>query len=106
MPTWPISSAIPLLASDFASDLQEFNRAQAMLKLLGNLPLDEPKRVLFGARLVNIRREAEGTCVVRFEPDSGVLLTDVASAGLGIMIPDPPLQQSLQQQRKWAVKLP
>jgi hypothetical protein len=76
------------------------------LKLLGYLPLDEPKRVLFGARLVEIRREAEGTCVVRLVPDSGVLLTDVASAGLGQMIADPLLQQILQQQREWAANLP
>jgi hypothetical protein len=53
------------------------------LDLLRQLPLDQPRRVLFGARLAGIRLEAPGpSWVVRFEPDSGVLLTDATAAGL------------------------
>jgi hypothetical protein len=46
------------------------------LTLLRDLPLDEPKRLLFGARLASVARETGGLWVIRFEPDSGVLLTD------------------------------
>jgi hypothetical protein len=42
-----------------------------------NLPaLDSPQRLLFGARLASIAVEAGGIWVVRFAPDSSVLLTD------------------------------
>jgi len=46
------------------------------LKLLHALPLRDPQRLMFGARLASIRREKDAVWVVRFQPDSGVLLTD------------------------------
>src|SRR5205807_1443510 len=50
------------------------------LTVLRGLPLDQPQRLLFGVRLAAVGREAPGGWVVRFEPDSGVLLTDAAAA--------------------------
>lgn len=46
------------------------------LELFQDLPLDDSPRLIFGARLTGCRREDGGTWVVRFEPASGVLLTD------------------------------
>ena len=45
------------------------------LKLLEQLPLEQPQRWIFGARLKSFRGE-EKEWVIQFEPDSGVLLTD------------------------------
>jgi hypothetical protein len=50
------------------------------LTLLQQLPLDPPRRWLFGARLASCRREEGGVWVIRFEPDSAVLLTDEGAA--------------------------
>src|SRR5205823_166192 len=60
-------------------------RVRLELGLLDRLPLDQPRRLLFGARLASVAREGERLWVVRFEADSGVLLTDegaVAACGL------------------------
>jgi hypothetical protein len=50
------------------------------LTLLRQLPLDPPRRWLFGARLAGCRREQGGIWVIRFEPDSAVLLSDESAA--------------------------
>jgi hypothetical protein len=49
------------------------------LLLLHLLPLEQSQRVLFGARLSDIRREG-GVWIIRFDPGSAVLLTDVEGA--------------------------
>jgi hypothetical protein len=55
----------------------------ADVDLLRRLVLNQPRRVLFGVRLASVRLEPPGpTWVVRFLPDSGVLLTDPKAAGL------------------------
>ena len=46
------------------------------LELLQLLPLTESQRLIFGAKLRWLGRDEEGNWVVRFEPASGVLLTD------------------------------
>jgi hypothetical protein len=72
------------------------------LKLLHDLPLQEPRRLLFGARLAGIRREQNGVWVVRFEPTSGVLLTDPRAVAARYPGPvDEKLKDLLDQQRKW-----
>jgi hypothetical protein len=76
------------------------------LRLLAYLPLEEPQRVLFGARVAELRRHGEVSCTVRLEPDSGVLLTDVTSFSIGGMIPEKELQPILRQQQQWAAGLP
>jgi hypothetical protein len=72
------------------------------LTLLHNLPLSEPRRLLFGARLSSIAREQNGVWVVRFEPASGVLLTDPRAIAAASNAPiDEPLLELLGQQRQW-----
>jgi hypothetical protein len=72
------------------------------LKLLHDLPLDQPRRLLFGARLGQVAREQNGVWVIRFEPDSGVLLTNLEAARACC----PPVMYEelpglLEQQRLW-----
>jgi hypothetical protein len=77
------------------------------LTLFANLPLDPPRRLLFGARLAQCGREAGGQWVVRFEKDSAVLLTDPDAAGA--ILPgklDADLQEVLARQKKWLNDLP
>jgi hypothetical protein len=72
------------------------------LKVLHALPLEQPRQLLFGARLGSIAREQNGVWVVRFESDSGVLLTDL-SAARARCPPDmaKELPALLEQQRAW-----
>jgi hypothetical protein len=72
------------------------------LKLMAALPLDQPQRVLFGARLAGVAREPPGDWVVRFDPDSGVLLTDVDAAASCCPAPlDPELLALVKRQAEW-----
>jgi hypothetical protein len=72
------------------------------LTLFLDLPLDDSPRLIFGARLAGCRREEGGTWVVRFEPDSGVPLTDAelwracSSADL-----DDETRRVFERQRRW-----
>jgi hypothetical protein len=78
------------------------------LELLSGLPLDRPTRLLFGARLADIRAEAGGLWVVRFRRDSGVLITDAGAATalrLGLE-PDPALRDVLRRQAEWLAQRP
>jgi hypothetical protein len=72
------------------------------LNLLRRLPLEQPRRLLFGARLASVEREEGGIWIIRFEPDSGVLLTDegaAAACGLGPL--DAGLREVVRQQAEW-----
>jgi hypothetical protein len=72
------------------------------LALLQQLPLDPPQRWLFGARLADCRREEGGVWVVRFEPDSAVLLTDEPAAAVCCPRPlEPELKAVLKRQEEW-----
>jgi phage FluMu protein Com len=52
------------------------------LQLLQSVNLEKPRRVILGARLASVRLEAPGPgWVVRFHPQSGVLLTNAQAAG-------------------------
>jgi hypothetical protein len=46
------------------------------LQRLQSLPLPAPRRLVFGARLASLARETGGQWVIRFDPDSAVLLTN------------------------------
>jgi hypothetical protein len=72
------------------------------LVVLGDLPLNQPRRLIFGARLGSIAREQNGVWVVRFDPSSGVLLTDprVVAACYPEAV-DSELSKLLDEQRKW-----
>jgi hypothetical protein len=69
------------------------------LILLRQLPLEPPRRWLFGARLASCRREEGGVWVIRFEPDSAVLLSDEIAAAVCCPLPlDEELLAVLKQQ--------
>ncbi len=77
------------------------------LTILHGLPLDPPPRLIFGARLLSVAREKGGVWVVRFEPDSGVLLTDPnAAAACWPVPPDRDVLRTLQRQQEWLDTLP
>jgi hypothetical protein len=80
------------------------------LKLLRALPLAEPRRMLFGARLAGLEREepgGHGRWVIHLDPDSGVLLTDEDAAGACCPRPlDADLREVLKRQAEWAAALP
>ncbi len=72
------------------------------LGLLRRLPLEEPVRLLFGARLDRCAREEGGVWVIRFQPDSGVLLTDPDIAAACCPAPlDDDLLEVVKRQEKW-----
>lgn len=77
------------------------------VKLLQRLPLGEPQRVFFGARLADVQRVAGGLFAIRLEPESGVLLTDptLVRKCLGQSL-DVDLEKVLQKQSQWASDLP
>jgi hypothetical protein len=69
---------------------------------LRDLPLDDAPRLIFGARLAGCDREGEGRWVVRFAPNSGVLLTDVEAAeAASSRSLDPGLKDVLARQQRW-----
>jgi hypothetical protein len=78
------------------------------LKLLGGLPLTEPRRMLFGARLAGLAREergGRGVWVIHLDPDSGVLLTDEEVAGACCPRPlDADLRAVLRRQTEWMAR--
>jgi hypothetical protein len=72
------------------------------LKLFQALPLAPPARLLFGARLAGCAREEGGAWVIRFEPDSGVLLTDPGAAAACCPAPlGRELEEVLRRQEEW-----
>jgi hypothetical protein len=85
----------------FAGD-EKARLALEDLTLLHDLPLEPSQRLLFGARLLRCGREKGGTWVVRFEPDSAVLLTDAgaAAACCPALIGDD-VKEVLQRQQRW-----
>lgn len=75
------------------------------LTLLRQLPLDPPRRWLFGARLADCRREAGGVWVFRFDPDSATLLSDEMAAAVCCPAPlDEELLDVLKRQSEWLRK--
>jgi hypothetical protein len=78
------------------------------LKLLAALPRERPPRLLFGARLASVSREPGGVWVVRFQPDSGVLLTDPGAGAACCPLPvdDDELPALLRRQKAWLDELP
>jgi hypothetical protein len=77
------------------------------LKLLAALPRERSPRLLFGARLAAMNREAGGTWVVRFQPDSAVLLTDLEAVTACCPPPiDDGLKDLVKRQNEWQAELP
>jgi hypothetical protein len=71
------------------------------LAVLEVVPLDTPRRLIFGARLASCRRETRGRWVIRFLPDSGVLLTDPSAAAGCCPTVDEALRDVLHRQQQW-----
>lgn len=72
------------------------------LTLLRQLPLDPPRRWLFGARLSGCGRENGGRWVFHFDPDSAVLLSDESAAAACCPAPlDAELLSVLKRQHEW-----
>jgi hypothetical protein len=99
-----VNGAYQLLGYHLFVRGQPARLALADLRLLRALPLDRPQRLLFGARLADVRPEA-GAWVVHFEPDSGVLITDAGAAAAG-PLPAPELDEILRRQSAWLDELP
>jgi hypothetical protein len=77
------------------------------LKVLQSLPLQPPQRMLFGGRLASFARDDDGVWVIRFEPDSGVLLTDEdAVAAWRPLLLDAEMREVLRRQSRWLRELP
>lgn len=70
------------------------------LELLRKLP-DEPRRIVFGGRLADLTRVQGGGWVVRFEPGSGVLLTEPGAVATCLGPLEPELAEVLRRQRQW-----
>lgn len=72
------------------------------LAMWQKVPLEQPVRVLFGARLASCRREAGGAWAFRFQPQSGVLLTDKGAAAACLPAPlGPEVDEVLRRQAGW-----
>ena len=81
---------------------REVRLALEDLSVLQLLARERPQRMLFGGRLAAVERGPEGQWVVRFDADSGVLLTDRGAAeAVGPAPLDPPLIDVLKRQEEW-----
>ena len=93
-------------AGQVAADWEEVAAAEPVrvgfvgLKLLQRLPLAEPQRLLFGARLADVRRGDHGW-IVEFVPDSGVLLTEPGVFAGTPLPPDQGLIDVMKRQDGW-----
>jgi hypothetical protein len=76
------------------------------LKLLQDLHLDQPQRLMLGARLAKVEPEPGATWVVRLEPDSGVLLTDAEAVATILSRPVEGLEEVLKRQAAWVAAMP
>lgn len=74
------------------------------LRILERVPPHEPQRLVVGARLASLKLEPPGPIwVLRFQPDSGVFLTDPeAAARLGPFLADVESRGLLERQARWA----
>ena len=92
----------PLLRYRVTAAGREVRLALEDLSVLESLPLERPQRMLFGGRLSAVERGSGGQWVVRFDADSGVLLTDRGAAEAACPAPlDPALPDVLKRQTEW-----
>jgi hypothetical protein len=71
------------------------------LSVLKSVDLFQPRRIVLGLRLAEIRRNAKGGWLVIPEPDSGVLFTDARFfVGLSVAV-DREMEQVLKAQQEW-----
>jgi hypothetical protein len=73
----------------------------SQLSVLKSIDLFQPRRIVLGLRLAEIRREPNGGWLVLPEPDSGVLFTDPRFfLGLSVAL-DREMEQVLKTQKEW-----
>jgi hypothetical protein len=80
-----------------------------LVRQLGKLAhLDQPTRLLVGARVAGIAQDAAGTWVVFLRPDSGLLFAERAAvvAACPGLADDPDLDALLTRQAGWLAELP
>jgi len=71
------------------------------LSVLKSVDLFQPRRIILGLRLADIRRDGKGGWLVIPEPDSGVLFTDPRFfVGLSVAV-DREMEQVLKAQQEW-----
>jgi hypothetical protein len=71
------------------------------LSVLRSVDLFQPRRIILGLRLAEIRREAKGGWLVIPEPNSGVLFIDPRFfVGLSVAV-DREMEQVLKAQQEW-----
>jgi hypothetical protein len=76
------------------------------LKILKDVDLSLPQRVLIGFRLASLRRDPQGGWTASLDPDSGVFLTDPVMLK-GLSIPDDAdAQEVMKRQKAWVNQLP
>jgi len=76
------------------------------LKILKDVDLSSPQRVLIGFRLASLRRDPQGGWTASLDPESGVFLTDPAMLK-GLSIPDDvEVQEVMKRQKAWVDQLP
>jgi hypothetical protein len=68
------------------------------VELFRLLPMHKPERLIFGLRLADITLEAEGIWGIRFEPNSGVLLTSLEAAAACCPHPVDELREVIDRQ--------
>jgi hypothetical protein len=80
------------------------------LDMLSHLSLgNQPRRVVFGARLAGFSREQGGRWVITFKPDSGILLTDPSAlrACTPLLVDrDDDILTVLRRQKEWVEQNP
>jgi hypothetical protein len=78
------------------------------LALLKQLQLDQPQRLIVGGRLAAVERTGEGPWVVRFQAESGVLMTHqpLVERLCPALDNDPDAAKTLQRQAAWLEELP
>jgi hypothetical protein len=89
---------VPIDLSDLTL-LQDLYRHQLLSQ-------QKPQRLLLGVRLASVRLEPGGIWVIRFQPDSGVLLTDARAAAFWYAHPLREIQEALDRQLAWVNDLP
>ncbi|HEV3203140.1 MAG TPA: hypothetical protein VGY77_02095 [Gemmataceae bacterium] len=68
------------------------------VELFRFLPVHKMERLIFGLRLTKITLEPEGIWAIQFEPDSGVLLTNLEAAAACCAYPVEELREVIERQ--------
>jgi hypothetical protein len=94
-----IKSSYQLLAQ---GETAQFNCTD--LPIFRHLPLDRPRRVLFGARLAKMHRITSTSWTIQLDPDSALWLTDPQAAAVSCPPLGTPAVRALLDQQKQRVE--